>query len=87
MGRHPEDDTVRDVTMKLMMSRLEAEILDLLRERDGLSRQDYFREHLWSQLSELDISELNTLKLREKDIERIIAEARAHLKKHSDSDE
>lgn len=86
MGRHPEDDTVRDIAMKLMMSRLESAILDLLSEKNGVSRQEYFRQHLWSQLSELDISELDTLELRDKDIERIIEEARAHLKKHSSSD-
>lgn len=28
MGRHPEDETVRDVTIKLMMSRLEVELLE-----------------------------------------------------------
>ena len=86
MGRHPEDETVRDVAMKLMMSSLEAELLDLLRKKDGLSRQEYFRQHLWAQLSELDITRLDTLKLRQKDIERIIEEARAHLKKHASSD-
>lgn len=86
MGRHPEDDTVRDIAMKLMMSRLESAILDLLSEKNGVSRQEYFRQHLWSQLSELDISELDTLELRDKDIERIIEEARAHLKKHASSD-
>lgn len=86
MGRHPEDETVRDIAMKLMMSRLESAILDLLSEKNGVSRQEYFRQHLWSQLSELDISELDTLELRDKDIERIIEEARAHLKKHSSSD-
>lgn len=82
MPRHPESETARKNTFKLSLSDLEVLILKRNLEEGEEKIQEVIRRWIWEHVTEEELSDLDTLKLRQKDIARIIEDSREHLHLH-----